>query len=55
MTDLIEIVEELDEMRKPYKVCLCDEPTEKDYIENRYTYLYDCGGVIPLKWNDSKV
>ena len=49
MTDLEEILEELAEMRKPYKVCLCDEPTEKEFIENRYTWMCDCGGVIPLK------
>ncbi len=49
MTDLEEIVEELHELMKPYKVCVCDEPKKVDYIENRYTYMCDCGGVIPLK------
>ena len=51
MTDLIEIVEELDELMKPYLVCVCEEPVEGSPIKIRFTYgCKVCGGVIPLQW-----
>lgn len=46
MTDLEEILAEVRELMKPYLVCICEEPVEAEWIENRFTYLCDCGGVI---------
>ena len=51
MSNLIEIVEELYELMKPYLVCLCADAVEGKLIENRFTHeCKTCGGVIPLKW-----
>ncbi len=51
MTDLVKIVEELDELMKPYLVCVCEEPVKGDVIKIRLTYGCEvCGGVIPLQW-----
>ncbi len=45
------IVEDLDELKKPYLVCLCADAVEGKLIENRFTHeCKTCGGVIPLKW-----
>lgn len=51
MQDIALIIEELDELMKPYLICVCEEPVEGRLIENRFTYgCANCGGVIPLKW-----
>lgn len=51
MTDLIQVVEELKELMRPYRVCTCDDAVEGRFLENRFTHECKiCGGVIPLKW-----
>ena len=50
MNNIINIVEELHELMKPYRVCICDEPVEGEVLKNRFTYRCAiCMGVIPLK------
>ncbi len=43
------IVEDLDELMKPYQVCICESPVEAEFIPLRFTFRCECGGVIPLK------
>ena len=50
---LEKIVEELHELILPYRVCLCAEPVEGRFIENRFTHECSvCSGVIQLRWAD---
>ncbi len=44
------VLDDLDELVKPYLVCLCADAVEGKLIENRFTH--ECktsGGAIPLK------
>lgn len=53
MSSIVEIVEELHELMKPYLACLCVDAVEGKLIENRFTHeCKTCGGVIPLKRNE---
>ncbi len=52
MTDIVKIVEELDELMEPYLVCICESPVEAEFIPLRFTFRCECGGVIPLKKKD---
>ena len=51
---LVETVDELHELMKPYRVCVCDNPVEDLFIPDRFTYRCgNCCGVIPLRWAEN--
>ena len=50
-TSIIDIMDELYELAKPYPICVCENPVEGILIKIRLTYeCQNCKCVIPLKW-----
>ncbi len=49
--ELERIIEELNELRKPHRVCVCGDAVPGRFLENRFTHeCRVCRGVMPLKW-----